>query len=387
MESHFRDGDVEMFDERVVVGSWKVLLMGRAKHKDVFLCVQQDAAFLRERSDIVFQICLSLSTKTIDARPRGPLRHKRFVVVKALCTTAVPFGYVRISHRFLIFEISAVRPPTYRPCVQNSASALHHCDPTIDQSTSTSCVIPLLRRSSKSHIEPNNSFGQRHIDGSEAITMLKLISSTPSPYARKVRIVLAEKGIAFELITEVPWESTTQTPQYNPLQKVPVLIFPDGKAIYESRYVLEYLEAKYPDVPLLPKGQDKIDDALFAKQIEVVADGICDALVLSFFEAQRGEEKLSPEWMARQRRKVDGGLKALAEWFGDDDAKQFLVDGTFGLADVAVGSCLGYIKVRFAEHPWRKMYPFLDRYSERLEERQSFRDTVPKPQNFSEKIV
>ena len=37
------------------------------------------------------------------------------------------------------------------------------------------------------------------------IAMLKLISATPSPYARKVRIALAEKNIAFELITEVPW--------------------------------------------------------------------------------------------------------------------------------------------------------------------------------------
>ncbi|KAK4696085.1 glutathione S-transferase, partial [Lecanoromycetidae sp. Uapishka_2] len=217
--------------------------------------------------------------------------------------------------------------------------------------------------------------------------MLKLISATPSPYARKVRIALAEKGIPFELMTEIPWESTTQTPLYNPLQKLPVLIFPDGKAIYESHYILEYLETKYPGSPLLPKGADKIDDALFAKQVEVVADGICDALVLSFFEAQRGEEKRSEEWMARQRRKVDGGLRALAEWFGDDDQKEYLVNGSFGLADIAAGSCLGYIKVRSPEHPWRKLYPHLNRYSERLEERMSFQDTVPKPQSFSEKIA
>ena len=46
--------------------------------------------------------------------------------------------------------------------------------------------------------------------------MFKLISATPSPYARKVRIQLAEKGIPFELITEVPWNSDTQTPLHNP---------------------------------------------------------------------------------------------------------------------------------------------------------------------------
>ena len=54
----------------------------------------------------------------------------------------------------------------------------------------------------------------------------KLLSATPSPYARKVRIQLAEKGIPFELITEVPWNTDTVTPQYNPLEKLPVLIEP-----------------------------------------------------------------------------------------------------------------------------------------------------------------
>lgn len=47
--------------------------------------------------------------------------------------------------------------------------------------------------------------------------MYRLISATPSPYARKVRIQLDEKGIPFELITEVPWNSDTATPQYNEL--------------------------------------------------------------------------------------------------------------------------------------------------------------------------
>ena len=143
--------------------------------------------------------------------------------------------------------------------------------------------------------------------------MLKLISSKPSPYARKVRIALAEKGIPFELISEVPWESTTQTPRYNPLEKLPVLIFPNGKAIYESHYMLEYLEAKYTESPLLPKGPNSIDAALFAKQVDVVADGICDALVLSFFEAQREHDKRSELWMARQKRKIDGRL-ARGKW-------------------------------------------------------------------------
>ena len=111
--------------------------------------------------------------------------------------------------------------------------------------------------------------------------MFKLISATPSPYARKVRIALAEKGLPFELITEVPWDSTTSTPRHNPLEKLPVLILADGSSVYESSYILEYLELKYPQVPLLP---DDIDDRLTARKLEVLCDGVCDAVVLTLFE-------------------------------------------------------------------------------------------------------
>lgn len=111
--------------------------------------------------------------------------------------------------------------------------------------------------------------------------MLKLISATPSPYARKVRIALAEKGLAFELLTEVPWHGTTLTPRHNPLEKLPVLILEDGTSVYESSFILQWLELMHPDPPLLPDG---IDGKLAARRLEVLCDGVCDALVLTFFE-------------------------------------------------------------------------------------------------------
>lgn len=86
---------------------------------------------------------------------------------------------------------------------------------------------------------------------------LHQISASPSPYARKVRIALQEKNLPFELQTEVPWDSTTKTPHYNPLEKLPVLVLDDGKtAIYESSYIMEWLEAKYPEVSLMPDTLD-----------------------------------------------------------------------------------------------------------------------------------
>ena len=75
--------------------------------------------------------------------------------------------------------------------------------------------------------------------------MLRLISATPSPYARKVRIALVEKNIPFELITEVPWNQGAITEQHNPLAKVPVLILEDGSSIFDSRFILDYLEWVY----------------------------------------------------------------------------------------------------------------------------------------------
>ena len=211
--------------------------------------------------------------------------------------------------------------------------------------------------------------------------MLKLISATPSPYARKVRIALAEKGIPFELITEIPWNSTTQTPRHNPLEKLPVLLLEDGGSVYESRFILEWLEAMHPEPPLLPEA---LQDRLAARKVEVVADGVCDALVTLFWERQRPPAHQSAEWTARQMRKVDGGISAIAGWAAD---REFISGDRFGLADIAAGAVCGYLGVRFPDHPWRETHPTLAAYSDRIEQRPSFRATTPSPQTIVDKVV
>ncbi len=211
--------------------------------------------------------------------------------------------------------------------------------------------------------------------------MLKLISATPSPYARKVRIALAEKGIEFELLTEVPWDRSTTTPKYNPLEKLPILILDDGSSIYESSYILQWLELKHPQVPLLPAD---IDGKLAARKLEVLSDGVCDAVVLTFFERMRAKQAQSHEWLERQRRKIEGGVRELARLIGD---RTFAVGGSFSLGDVAVGTLLAYLCVRFAEFEWPGLYPNLAAYSGRLEQRPSFASTRPVPQKITDKVV
>ncbi|MEM8972420.1 MAG: glutathione S-transferase N-terminal domain-containing protein [Pseudomonadota bacterium] len=211
--------------------------------------------------------------------------------------------------------------------------------------------------------------------------MFRLISATPSPYARKVRIALLEKGIPFELVTEVPWDQTTTVPQYNPLEKLPVLICDDGSSIYESSYILEWLEMKFPAPQIFPS--DPME-RLRARRLEVLADGVCDAVVLTLFEKMRGAEHSSPEWLSRQRRKIEGGIRAIGELIG---SKEYAVGNEFGLGDLAAGTALAYLDVRIAEFEWRTLYPNLATYSDRMEARAAFAQTRPVPQTITDKVV
>ncbi|CZR68192.1 uncharacterized protein PAC_18091 [Phialocephala subalpina] len=218
--------------------------------------------------------------------------------------------------------------------------------------------------------------------------MLTLISATPSPYARKNRIAMIEKGIPFELKSEIPWHSTTETPKYNPLEKLPILIFNDGRPpIYESWYIQEYIVQKYrgtgPD--LMPTG---LDDQLLVRQIQVLADGACDAMGLVFFEDGRGELK-SQEWRDRQMRKVTGVLKAMDELVKKSQGK-FLVGGEFSVADIAVGAMLGFmnmVETKFGLIRWLDEFPDLRGYWERLESRESFKETQPVMFELTEKVA
>ena len=211
--------------------------------------------------------------------------------------------------------------------------------------------------------------------------MYRLISATPSPYARKVRIQLDEKGIPFELITEVPWDKDTQTPQFNPLEKLPILICENGETVYESRFVNEWVELQHPEPPLMPKEKDGI---LLTKRFEILADSVCDACVLIFWERARPDGARSEEWMSRQLRKRDGGVREISRLL---DEKRFCLDNRFTLADIAVGSLLGWLNVRMGEFVWREKYPNLAELQDRLEMRPSFAKTVPYAQLIQDKVV
>ncbi|MFA5172497.1 MAG: glutathione S-transferase N-terminal domain-containing protein [Sulfuriferula sp.] len=200
---------------------------------------------------------------------------------------------------------------------------------------------------------------------------MKLIASLSSPYARKVRIVLAEKHIECELQVDIPWTADTHVPDFNPLGKIPVLLLDDGTALYDSRVIVEYLDHASPVRNVLPK---EPRSRILAKRWEALADGICDAAATIFLEKKRPESQQSPDWIARQELKIHRGLAVADKDLGD---LSWCMGDSFSLADIAVGCALGYLDLRFAEIPWRETHPNLARLSTKLNERAAFVSTMP----------
>src|SRR6201989_2456410 len=81
--------------------------------------------------------------------------------------------------------------------------------------------------------------------------MRVLYHLTLSPYARKVRLVLAEKRLPFELRLEKFWERRPEYLELNPAGTVPTLVEDNGLVVPDSAVICEYLEEAYPDTPLL----------------------------------------------------------------------------------------------------------------------------------------
>jgi len=202
--------------------------------------------------------------------------------------------------------------------------------------------------------------------------MNKLIGSLTSPFVRKVRIVAAEKHIDYQFIVDVPWEATTHVPDYNPLGKVPVWVMDDGRSLFDSRVICEFLDHISPVHPLIPR---EARPRIAVKRYEALADGIIDAAALVFMERKRPAEQQSAEWITRQIDKVNRGLAALSTDLGKND---WCAENAYTLADIAVGCALGYLDLRFkGEIDWRRNHPGLAELFDRLMERPVFKDTVP----------
>ena len=202
---------------------------------------------------------------------------------------------------------------------------------------------------------------------------MKLLYTPNSPYARKVRIVAIEKHIELELQEVVLGDPDSPVTHYNPLGKVPTIVFDDETALYDSRVIVEYLSARTPVNHLLPSEHKLKIEVL---RWEALADGVCDAAVAIILEQRKPEAQQSEAVLTKQRLKVEAGLAALNK---DISKKKWCVNETFSLADISVGCLLGYIDLRLKQLNWQDQYPNLAKHVTILSMRPSWKDTRPIP--------
>jgi glutathione S-transferase len=154
-----------------------------------------------------------------------------------------------------------------------------------------------------------------------------------SPFARKVRLVLAEKRLPFELRLERPWERRPEYLALNPSGTVPTLVEENGLAIPDSAVICEYLDEAYPDTPLLGhtlgervevrrlvawldgKFSQEVTRNLYGEKIIKRLSGIGqpDATALRVGFSNLKIHLAYIGWLAEQRRWLAGNAMSLAD--------------------------------------------------------------------------
>jgi glutathione S-transferase len=200
-----------------------------------------------------------------------------------------------------------------------------------------------------------------------------------SPYARKVRLVLAEKRLPVELHVEKPWERRPEYLELNPAGTVPTLVEDNGMVIPDSAVICEYLDEAYPENPLMG---DTIVERVEVRRLTAWFDGK--------FATEVTQNLLGEKYMRQQARRgnpepaaIRTGYTALRYhldylgWLAEN--REWLAGQHLSLADFAAAahlSCLDYI----GDVDWRLSKPAKDWYA-RIKSRPGFRtlltDRVP----------
>jgi len=196
---------------------------------------------------------------------------------------------------------------------------------------------------------------------------MKLYGTLTSPYVRKVRAFLHEKGLAYELIIEAASDPVGNVPRLNPLGKVPVLLCDDGEALFDSPMIIDYLDGR-ASPPLIPPAGD---ERWRAQRWHALGHGICDAVVTRLMETRRPPGQQDPGMIARQEGKVAAALKFAEAHLGRGMP---LAGARFGIADIALAVGLEYIDLRYA-HDWRGAQPALARWLAAIGERPCLKET------------
>ena len=197
---------------------------------------------------------------------------------------------------------------------------------------------------------------------------MQLFSSPTSPYARKVRMVALEKGLAdrIEIVNLNPFDDDPALLACNPLAKVPAMKLDDGQTLADNRVICWYLDSLVDTPMIYPPGPE----GWRVLSLEAMADGMMDAAFAMAIEGRRPPDRQSPEAQTRRR---DAILRAAERLEGHVDA----LAGPLTIAQIAVAAALGYLDFRLPDLAWRDNRPTLAGWHADLADRAAYRDTDP----------
>ena len=195
-----------------------------------------------------------------------------------------------------------------------------------------------------------------------------------SPFCRKVRIALKEKGLPFELRREDPWRRRAEFLELNPAGTVPVLVEAEGTVVADSMAIAEYLQEVEPQPDLLGGGPVQRAEArrlvawFDGKMHREVTARLLGERVLKRF-VRRGE----PDSNALRAGLRNIGLHL--DYIGYlAERGTWLAGDRFTLADIAAAaqlSCIDYL----GDAPWGEHRAARDWYA-RVKSRPSFRPVL-----------
>ncbi|PHY19074.1 glutathione S-transferase family protein [Caulobacter sp. BP25] len=188
---------------------------------------------------------------------------------------------------------------------------------------------------------------------------MRLLYSALSPFARKVRVLALEKGLAERIGLEpaAPYQDEVVR-ALNPLNKIPTLVTDGGEAVYDSAVICDYLDG-LAEPRLIPASQPERHRAL---KLEAAADGLGDAALLVVRERMRPGGEHRQDVFDRQLKAIEAALD-LFEGAG-------LSVERFAIGEIAVAAQLGYLDARKVVD-WRTGRPVLAAWFEAVSKRGS----------------
>ena len=200
---------------------------------------------------------------------------------------------------------------------------------------------------------------------------MNLLGSDTSPYTRKARLVLLEKGLPHAYVVAPPREPGSPVPQHNPLGRVPTLLLDDGTAVFDSPVICEYLDT-LNDRPILIPRSDPLA-RMRVRRWEALADGIMDSAVVIRLESLRPAEKQDPPTLALHGNAISRALALAERWLG---GRSWCQGESLTLADLALVSALLYLDLRQPERDWRGQHPGLADWVAPMLRRDSVRTSI-----------